>query len=110
MFQRIAAATVIRGEGECQAYINGIASAEIRRQSAQMRHAMEGEAERARMLEASRNRLLTRMSAERKREARKRPGLLRRLQERAVDAYAIVMATVIVWGMKLGLLEEDREQ
>lgn len=99
---RIAAVTVIRGEGECQAYINGVASAEIRRQQERMR----AETERARTVEASRDRLLSRRLAEIIRELDARPGLLRRIWRGAVNAWALFWATLICWSEALGLIEE----
>ena len=99
---RIAAVTVIRGQGECQAYINGVASAEIRRQQDRMR----AETERARTVEASRDRLLTCRLTEIAEKLDARPGLLHRLHQRAVDAWALLWGTFICWSEALGLIEE----
>lgn len=93
MFQRIAAATIIRGNGECQAYIDGVVSKELVRIQA-----------RSSVIEDSRNRLLTEHLAVLNLTARKSP--VRRMLARLADAYALVMGTLIVWGLQLGLLEE----
>lgn len=91
--QRIAAATVIRGNGECMAYVNGVAQAEIFRQREADKRAMSARMERARMVENSRNRLL-----EEKRAALYRPeGCLERMTERMIDRYALAVGTALEW-------------
>lgn len=99
MYQRIAAATVIRGKGACVAYVNGVASADIQNKQAQM----IAETERAKVVEASRGRLLARQAAELVRRLEYTPGPLGRMWRRFTDAYALTVGTVIAWGEKLGL-------
>lgn len=88
---RIAACTVIRGEGECRAYMNGVVQEEIRRQQAQMR----ARNERASMVESSRNRMLAARMDEINRRARRRPNPLRRMADGIANAWAVI------WGMHL---------
>lgn len=103
---RIATATVIRGNGECVAFINGVVSEEMKRQQAQMR----AERERARMVEESRDDLRNdRRIAFRLYMAKRHRSPFARLCDRLADLYALVMGTLIVWGLQLGLLEEVRD-
>lgn len=95
---RIAAATVIRGSGECMAYVNGVAQAEILRQREADKRAMRARLERARMVETSRNRLL-----EEKRAALHQPeGCLERMAERMIDRYALAVGSVLEWAKLAG--------
>lgn len=90
---RIAAATVIRGNGACMAYVNGVAQAEIIRQREADKRAMAAYMEHARTVENSRNRLL----AERL-EARCQPaGCLERMFDRLIDRYALIVGSVLEW-------------
>lgn len=111
MYRRIAAATVIHGSGECQAYINGVASAEIKRQQAEIKRQQarilnerRADALCADALVDQRNRLLTIQ-----RRALRR-SLSRRALDRVRDAYAFIVGTAIVWGMALGLIEEAPDE
>lgn len=97
MYQKIATATVIRGTKGCQAFVDGVARAEIRRQQ----DAMSAEQERARQVEASRDRLLARHLAELKQqEVRQKSALLRHLG----NIWAKLWAMLICSSMALGLL------
>ena len=90
---RIAAATVIRGNGECMAYVNGVAQAEIVRQREADKRAMAAYMEHARTVESSRNRLLAE-----KLEARYRPaGCLERMFDRVIDRYALIVGSALEW-------------
>lgn len=85
MTQRIAAATVIRGQGECQAFIDGVVNAELKRQQ----EGLKAERERAHMIEANRNRLLTdRLEAIKP----QRKNLLKRLRSAIETAWAMLWA------------------
>lgn len=102
---RIAAATVIRGSGECRVYLDGIVQQEIQRQQERQRAAFRAELERAGQIEKSRNRLLAQRLAAERREQMHRPGPLKRTARWIVNAYALAMATAVVWGEMLGLWE-----
>lgn len=102
---RIAVATVIRGTGECQAYINGVADADIRHKQA----AMRAETERARTVEASRDRLLAVRLAEIGKAMKNKPSLLHRFWSRAEGVWAMLWAVTLCWSEALGLVEEVRE-
>lgn len=102
---RIAVATVIRGTGECQAYVNGVASAEIQRQQ----DAMRAETERARTVEASRDRLLASRLAEIGKAMENKPSLMCRFWSRAEGVWAMFFAVVLCWSMALHLVEVVEE-
>ena len=78
-----------------QAYIDHVVKEEVKRQRA--------EAERAHVVEASRDRLLARKSAEVERRLNHRRGLFRRLCDRLADAWAMAWAMVICYGEALHL-------
>ena len=94
--RQIANMTVIRGNGECRAYMNGVVQEEIRRQQARMR----GECERARTVEASRNRLLADRCHEYDRMTKRRPISF---FDRIENTWCMVWAVLICWGEALGL-------
>lgn len=104
MTRRIAAATVIRGNGACQAFIDGVVHEEMRRQQ----ECMEAERERAHVIEAHRDRLL----AERVKTITtpKRRNLMQRLKDGLELIWAYFWAVTFggVWidmGETLGLWE-----
>lgn len=100
--KRIATATVIRGNGACEAYINGVVKEEMRRQQAKF----QAERERAAAVEASRNRLLARQKTELMRKTYYRPNLFRRLLRPFENAWAMFWATLICWGEELDFWEK----
>lgn len=102
MRKPIASAVIIRGEGECQAYINGVVHQEMRRQQAKMR----AEREHAHVVEVSRDRLLRQSLTEIRRKLYKRPNLLRRAWDSIVNAWAMGWAMLICYSLGLGLIEE----
>ena len=110
MFQRIAAATVIRGEGECQAFVDGIVNEEIKRQQARMRAERKADALYIDMLQGK-------CACHQDCRAAELGAMLnvrnpfKRMLGRIADAWALVAGTVIVWGEALGLLvyEGDKE-
>jgi len=86
--QRIAAMTVIRGRGGCEAYFDGVVREEVRAQ----RRRMETQ-------EARHNRqLAVRLNLIRREEHVKKSVL-----ERIATAWELIAATVICWGEDLGL-------
>ena len=99
---RIATTTVIRGNGDCQVFINGIASAEMKRQQARLR----AERECHRITEASRNKLLRRSLDDINRKMRKSRNPIRRAWDRVVNAWAMGWAMLICYSLGLGLIEE----
>ena len=88
MNKRIAAVTVIHGEGECQAFVNGVADQDIKRKQEKMRAEMK----RALAVEGSRNRLLARNLAELENILTPRKNLLQRLWQPVADAWALMWA------------------
>ena len=58
----IATGTVIRGKGQCQAFVNGMAQMDIQRQQEQWRAAATAEIERLRMAEKRANRMAAKVS------------------------------------------------
>ena len=108
MDQRIATATVIRGNGGCQVFIDGVVNAELQRQQMMM----QAERERAHMIEGRRNRMLgERLKA----SAPKRRSPLERLKDAIETAWAMVWAITAgkCWldmGETAGLwVDENRE-
>lgn len=96
---RIATATVIRGKGECQVYINGIVSAEMKRQQ----EMMKAERERTRTIESSRDKLLQRNLDDINRRMHKRKSPLRLVWELIVDTWSFGWALLICWPEMAGL-------
>lgn len=93
---RLMTMTVVRGHGECEAVVNGVVNAEIKRlqREAQAqfdaeRSALQTELVRAEVIEESRNRML----AAKLDELRER--LSKKRQSKIVDAYEVSVATVI---------------
>lgn len=94
----IASATVIRGKGGCEAYMNGILNQEMKRLNDQ--HAAE-----VQMLTQQRNRLLAdRMQAM---KPVQREGLLKRLKNRLETAWAIFFALLLHWGVIVPIGDEE---
>lgn len=109
MNRRIAAATVIHGEGECQAFVNGVADQDIKRKQEKMRAEMQ----RALAVEGSRNRLLARNLAEIEGMINPKPNLFQRLWRPVADAWALFWAVwfnfdeiFINWCLEKGFIEE----
>ena len=90
---RIVTATVIRGDGECQAYINGVVSAEIKRQQEMMR----AEREHAKVVEMSRNNLLRRNLEDINRRIQRRKNPVYRAYRKVSNAWAAGWAVLICW-------------
>lgn len=97
---RIATATIIRGSGECQAYINGVVSAEMKRQQEKMR----AERERARMVEVSRGKLLHKNLEDINRKMYQRKSLPRLVWDLVIDTWAFGWALLICWPEMAGLI------
>ena len=94
---RIAAATVIRGKGECQAYINGVVMKEMKRLNDL--HAIEMEA-----VKQHRNRLLSdRMEA--LNPVQKEKWWIR-LKDRIATAWAVFFALLLEFDF-IEIIEED---
>lgn len=98
----IATGTVIRGKGECQAFVNGVAQMDIRRQQEQWRAAATAEIERLRMAEKGRSRLAAEALRLKRRAWESTPGLMEQIREGLIDAWAMAFGTVISWGEILG--------
>lgn len=106
---RIAAVTVIRGEGECKAYIDGVADQDIRRKQEKMR----AEITRTRAVEARRNRMLARDLAEIEGMVNPKLNVFQRLWRPVADAWALFWAVwfnfdeiIINWCLEKGMIEE----
>ena len=104
----IATGTVIRGKGECQAFVNGVAQMDIHHQQERWMTKVSAEMERLRMAEKSRNRM-AKENLELKRAAQK-TSMIQRLCEYIEDSWALAFGTFVVWGEELGLwVIEDNE-
>lgn len=108
MNRRIAAATIIRGEGECKAFINGVADQEISRKQEQMRAEMQ----RALAVEGSRNRMLARNLAELESTLNPKLNRWQRFWKDMADVWALTWAVIInfpeifiEWCIKKDLIE-----
>lgn len=105
----IATGTVIRGKGECQAFVNGVAQMDIRRQQEQWRAVAAAEIEQLRMAEKGRNRMAAEVLRMKRRAWEDAPGMLEYVRERITDVWALVFGTVISWGELMGLWEYEDE-
>lgn len=96
---RIAAATVIRGEGACQAYIDGVVNEEVKRLNE--RHRIETAAVREELsaVRGHRNELLTARLTQIKASTARRRGWWRRLRDRLADAWAMFCAITLETGL-----------
>ena len=110
--KQIANLTVIRGNGGCEAYMNGIVKDEIRRQQELLKEQHAAEANRASAIEARRDRLLTERLAELSQKVNRRPNLLQRLWGPVVNSWAMFWALVLnageiflAWCVKHDLVE-----
>lgn len=100
MVRRFAAVTLLRGDGECNAFYNSERDKVVEAVKAEM----ERQKAQARTVEDSRNRLLAEKLDAYRLALAKRSGVLHRLANRIGDAWALFAGTVIVWGEALGLL------
>ena len=118
MTNRIAAATVIRGYGECRTYIDGVVSEEMKKINKANAREREALREQLKATETHRNRLLADRRDALIRPARK--SALRRTVRRMIDKIQIVWALLwyinrecghrlIALGLKYGLWEYDDE-
>lgn len=97
----IATGTVIRGKGECQAFVNGVAQMDIRHQQERWKAQVSAELERLRMAEKSRNRMAKENLA--LKQAVHKAGMFQQMKEWISESWALLFATVVVWGEMLGL-------
>lgn len=88
MMQRIAAATVIRGNGACQAFIDGVVHDEMRRQQEKL----EAAEDRANWMEGKRNELRDKRMVEISRMLTGKRSPLRRIRNAIETAWGIVWA------------------
>lgn len=93
--RQIANMTVIRGNGGCEAYMNGIVQEEIRRQQAQMQAERKADEVYTRMVKGDRDQLRAERSADLTRTLTRRPNLLQRLCAPVVNAWAMFWALVL---------------
>ena len=112
MYQRVAVATVIRGAGACQTFIDGVVNTEIQRQQKLLHAAME----RAHDAEARNWRTNAKKLQAYKASLEHKPNLA----ERLAGAYVLAWGTVyclgamawnafLRWGEKAGLWEKVDE-
>lgn len=94
----IATATIIRGKGECQAYINGVVHKEMQKLNAELEAA-----------KGHRDDLLA-ANLEAYQEVEERPtGAFRRLRERLVTLWAQFWALGIVLGFWESIEDDERQ-
>ena len=111
MMQRIAAVTVIRGNGACQAFVDGMVNEELRRQQEKL----EAAEDRANRMEEDRNRLKGVRLTEIRWALTGKHGLLRRIRNAIETAWAIVWAITagkcwIEMGETAGLWEDISDE
>ena len=100
MTNRTMAAMIIRGTGEgIDVIINGIVKKEIERQNEKK----ISEVAYSQTIEESRNRLLADKLDKTKRVLYSRPSFYKRFCKCAVNIWALVIGTVIVWSEVIGL-------
>lgn len=103
--KRIATMTVIRGEGECQAIVNGVIDRELQRKQEELRKEKEIIEARLSIVVKQRDRLLAEEMCRRKAY---RPPLHRRILDTIETAYALTAATILLLGERLGILKWPR--
>ena len=99
----IATGTVIRGKGQCQAFVDGVAQMDIQHQQERWMQEVTAEMERLRTAEKGRNRMAAELAALKRRALNEVPGMMGRMKEAVVDAWCMAFGTVISWGEMLGL-------
>ena len=99
----IATGTVIRGKGQCQAFVDGVARQDIQHQQEQWMQAVTAEMERLRMAGKGRNRMAAELAEIKRKALNEVPGMMGRIKEAVVDAWCMAFGTVISWGEMLGL-------
>lgn len=105
MFNRVATATVIRGNGACHVYMNNIVSEEMKRQEALRRTERRATAVLTRAVIDHRDRLRDSHRAEINARLYSKPNLVRRIRDAISNAWALCWATVVFGGEALGLWE-----
>ena len=107
---RVAAMTVIRGSGACQAFYDGVVQQELRKQ----KELMEAAEERANRMEEERNKLLRIRLDWIREQVFGRRGFLKRIRRGVENAWAMVWAITagkcwIDMGERLGFWERVDE-
>lgn len=106
---RVATATIIRGNGECQAYINGVVMKEMKRLNE--RHAAEMRSKQFELdsVRKHRNRLLASKLDGGYDNRSKWQRFKDRVREKVCVAWAVVFAMALEFGF-IEKVEEDHEQ
>lgn len=91
----------IVGNGACEALFNGEIQREISRQNEIHRRELEGTMAMCKVMEASRNRMLTQKLAEFR--EKNNPSVRQRLKERT----AVIWAVLWAWMLEAGLIKND---
>lgn len=99
----IATGTVIRGKGQCQAFVDGVAQMDIQHQQERWMQEIMAEMERLRMAGKGRNRMAAELAEIKHKALNEVPGMMGRMKEAVVDAWCMAFGTVISWGEMLGL-------
>lgn len=102
--------TVIKGNGECEAIVNGIVSQEMKRIQEAHKKEIDTLDAQLKQITVRRDKLLTQNMIARRKP--KKVHILDRIKEKIEDTYAIVFATIIVFGEHFGLWEyiQDDEE
>lgn len=108
--KRVMTATVIRGNGGCQAYVNGVASEELKRQEAHRRFDRMASVALTRAVIDHRDRLREYHRAELNARLCPPVTMARRIKEAVANAWALCWAVVVVGGEALGLWERIDEE
>lgn len=109
MLTRIATATVIRGNGECRAYMDGVVSEEMKRQEALRRTERRATHVLTRAVIDHRDVLLDCHRAELNARLCPKQNLLQRLGGALVNAWAVCWAVVVLGGEHLGMWVKEVE-
>lgn len=102
---RIAVATVIRGSGECQAYINGVVMQEMKRLNERHAAEMKASTEKLECVRRSRDRMREAKLREMRNGQSRKPRIGERIRKALVTAYAVGFALLLEWHF----IEEIRE-
>lgn len=108
---RLATMTVIRGNGECEAIVNGVVAQEMRRMQEMHKKEMDTLDAQLKQITARRDKLLAENMHVR--NIPKKTPLFIRIKDKIADIYALSVATIIVLGERLELWEyicDDEER
>lgn len=104
---RIAACTVIRGSGACQAFMDGIKDEEMERQNAMNRRELAIVKAELDARRGNENRLLADRQMAMRATLAKRHGLFWRIKDRVEYVWCVLWALMLEWGL---IVDERAEE